>query len=24
MRRWFVLILGLVILLSACGQKYDC
>ncbi|HAR7070231.1 TPA: hypothetical protein I2T10_000921 [Staphylococcus aureus] len=23
MRRWFVLILGLVILLSACGQKYD-
>ncbi|MCL7433338.1 LPS translocon maturation chaperone LptM, partial [Staphylococcus aureus] len=21
MRRWFVLILGLVILLSACGQK---
>ncbi|HEI5057380.1 TPA: cystatin-like fold lipoprotein [Staphylococcus aureus] len=23
MRRWFVLILGLAILLSACGQKYD-
>nr|CDR19489.1 hypothetical protein [Staphylococcus aureus] len=23
MRRWFVLVLGLVILLSACGQKYD-
>lgn len=23
MRRWFVLILGLVILSSACGQKYD-